>query len=305
MRGDTIFLVYGIHAGRPQDVYFGSFRTRGEAETAIAGLRAKEMDGANWAARYHDRGFVIREQVVETDFAIPPRPKPRDRFCVRATAEPGVAGRVHVEVLERTAHGLVERARYVRNHGMFATFEPFRQRGRDLALVSRDYRKSAVMDLTTGRIIAEEPDAEASFCPVGFYVPDWWDLHDDSDLPGSPLWSKDYELPDGTFGFVWGCVWGDDSTWKVQWLDLSRASEGVLVRDERFGYVELSTRDWRSPALSLEPPSPGGSAPPPFIEVRLGGGGAHAWFDVIMEFDLATGKAIDWQRARNERVVTQ
>lgn len=30
------------------------------------------------------------------------------------------------------------------------------------------------------------------------------------------------ELPKGDFGFVWGCIWGDDSSWKVQYLDLSR-----------------------------------------------------------------------------------
>lgn len=302
MRGDRIFLVYGVHGGRPEDVYFGSFRSRSEAEAAIIGLQAKEMHGTNWAASYHDRGFVIREGTAETDFEIPSQPKPRDRFCVRTTAEEGLIGRIQVEVLERTPHGLVERARYARNHAMFATFEPFRQKGRDLALVSRNYSKSAVLDLTTGEIIAEEPDTEWSFCPVGFYVPDWWDLHDDSILPGSPYWSKDDELPDGTFGFVWGCVWGDDTTWKIQWLDLSRVTEGVLTREERFGYVEVSTRDWRSPALSLDAPAPVGTAPPPFIEVRLANGKARAWFDVLMDFDLSTGQSVDWQRLRNENL---
>lgn len=83
---------------------------------------------------------------------------PRDRFCVRATAEEGVSGRFQVEVFERTLQGFVERARYARNHGMFDTFEPFRQRGRDFALVSREYTKSAVLDLSTGEIMAEESD---------------------------------------------------------------------------------------------------------------------------------------------------
>lgn len=41
------------------------------------------------------------------------------------------------------------------------------------------------------------------------------------------------------FGFVGGCVWADESSWKVQYLDLSRADEGILVREERFGYIEL------------------------------------------------------------------
>ena len=41
------------------------------------------------------------------------------------------------------------------------------------------------------------------------------------------------------FGFVAGCVWGDDSSWKLQYLDLSRAAEGIVRREERFGYLEL------------------------------------------------------------------
>jgi hypothetical protein len=40
-------------------------------------------------------------------------------------------------------------------------------------------------------------------------------------------------------GFVAGCIWGDDSSWKIQHLDLSRVEEGIIERDERFGYVPL------------------------------------------------------------------
>jgi len=46
------------------------------------------------------------------------------------------------------------------------------------------------------------------------------------------------EVP-ADFGFVAGCVWGDDCSWKVQYLDLSRVSEGIITRDDRFGYIEL------------------------------------------------------------------
>ena len=41
------------------------------------------------------------------------------------------------------------------------------------------------------------------------------------------------------WGLVAGCYWGDDTSWKVQFLDLSRAADGVLARDDRFGYLEL------------------------------------------------------------------
>jgi hypothetical protein len=41
------------------------------------------------------------------------------------------------------------------------------------------------------------------------------------------------------FGFVAGCIWGDDSTYKIQYLDLSEAEKGIIKRDERFGYIAL------------------------------------------------------------------
>src|SRR5207247_7723491 len=41
------------------------------------------------------------------------------------------------------------------------------------------------------------------------------------------------------FGFVAGCIWGDDSSWKIQYLDLLKAESGVLKRDDRFGYIAL------------------------------------------------------------------
>ncbi|MDX2093735.1 MAG: hypothetical protein SFX73_38205, partial [Kofleriaceae bacterium] len=81
-----------------------------------------------------------------------------------------------------TAAGLEKVGEYVRNYSMLHTFEPFRQNGHDYALISRNYTRTAVLDLATGTVIAEEAeDAPGSgFCPVGFYVPDWWDVRDGS-----------------------------------------------------------------------------------------------------------------------------
>jgi hypothetical protein len=79
--------------------------------------------------------------------------------------------------------------------------------------------------------------------PGGVYVRDWWDVHDGHVLPGELHWKADYEWPsDGGFGFVWGCLWGDDSSWKVQYLDLSDIRHGQIRREERFGYLRLATR---------------------------------------------------------------
>jgi hypothetical protein len=44
------------------------------------------------------------------------------------------------------------------------------------------------------------------------------------------------------FGFVAGCIWGDDSSWKIEFLDLSEIASGVIKRDARFGYIEMPDR---------------------------------------------------------------
>lgn len=138
-------------------------------------------------------------------------------------------------------------------------FEPFWQDGKPYALMSRDYMYSACMDLTTGEVIAEEAEEAAwsyytdsktgeekiykgaGFCPIDFYAPGFWDLHDGSILPGSKHW-KPYMADDAssTWALVSGCLWGDDDDWKIQYLDLSKITEGLIIRDERFGYVPLA-----------------------------------------------------------------
>lgn len=43
----------------------------------------------------------------------------------------------------------------------------------------------------------------------------------------------------GDFGFVAGCIWGDDLTWKIERLDLSRVAEGKITRSAKFGSVDM------------------------------------------------------------------
>jgi hypothetical protein len=89
---------------------------------------------------------------------------------------------------------------------MLRTFEPIRQGDRDYALISPHYTATSIMDLVSGRIVAGEEPSPGGFCPVGFYVPEWWDIHEDTEqrgtLPGSKAWSSDYEWPTSNFGFV-------------------------------------------------------------------------------------------------------
>lgn len=42
------------------------------------------------------------------------------------------------------------------------------------------------MDLAIGEIITRGDPKPDGFCPVGFYVPDWWDVNDGSILTGTP-----------------------------------------------------------------------------------------------------------------------
>lgn len=308
MRGDIVYRVYGLHEGREKDSFFGAFRSRSEAEAKIAKLSTMERDEQNWAKQYHNRGFVVRETVVDVDFEIPSLPKPRDKYVVKDSPKPNQPGTwdsTIVEVFRRTssAGDLEKVCEYERYYSLLLTFEPFRQGSKEFALISRDYTKTAVLDLGSGSVIAEEIDEPGAppgsgFCPVGFYVPDWWDVNDDSVIPGSEYWDADHEWPNGDFGFVWGCHWGDDSSWKVQFLDLSRVEQGVIRREERFGYVELATFACGNPCFNPEPVVPHKSVHPPFIKVSKCKGVARVTFAVEMMFDLESGKSPEWQRQR-------
>jgi hypothetical protein len=96
------------------------------------------------------------------------------------------------------------------------------------------------MELPSCKDIGGEEPHTNGFCPVDFYVP--------------------YDHPSvlkagtaGHFGFIAGCIWGDDSSWKIQYLDLTRAPSGVLVRRELFGYVAMPEKSSRlADCISLE-----------------------------------------------------
>ena len=85
-----------------------------------------------------------------------------------------------------------------------------------------------------------------------------------------------------SFGFVAGCFWGDDSSWKIQYLDLSEVEKGILKREERFGYIELPK------GVSLQ------------NAVKMYGYGKddadysnHIRINHVQTFDLRNGKTVD------------
>lgn len=142
---------------------------------------------------------------------------------------------------------------YIRNyHRLNSTFFPFKHKnGKWLALYSPEYTATRIMELPSCKDIGGEECDENGFCPVEFYVPNYydWKTEDGEMFRLNQLTLKEFEkdfkneniedLQYWPFGFVAGCVWGDDISWKIQYLDLSRADEGILTRSEKFGYIWL------------------------------------------------------------------
>jgi len=292
MRGDTVYRVYGRHEGREKDTCFGTFADRPSAEAEAAKLALREP----WASEYHNLGFAVVPHIVDTDFVIPSLPVPREEYFVETQEHksPGVWPTTTVRVHKRGMSDPV--AVYERNYLMLSTFEPFRQGSRRFALISPDYVSAAVLDLESGEVVAQEQ--EPGFCPVGFYVPDWWDIHclnGRHDIPGSNYWNADSEWwPDGSFGFVWGCFWADDYFSKVQLLDLSRVRDGVIRREERFGYLPVDTRGYLSPCLDPDfIPAEFPKEPPPFIHLYRNPGRTVVRFTAIREYNFDTAEEID------------
>jgi hypothetical protein len=218
-------------------VSFGALRTRVEAER----LLTESQERVRAAGGSQDHWWI--EEIEVLDLWRPPSTGIRERYKLEIDRIPTGKGTwdvTRVGVWDQwNAAGLVTEYTYG-YPSKSPPFEPFWQDHHPYALFSDDYTRTSVMDLETGGVIATEPADPWGFCPVELWVPDWWDHNDGSILPGSLYWEESDKLPDGTWGLVAGCVWGDDWSWKIQYLDLSRITEGILTRDERFGYISLA-----------------------------------------------------------------
>jgi len=268
---NKIFEVRSISRSEEKTYDWGARKSYSEAEELLE-QRKKQLHS-------RQKDWWIEKIDTTGCFQIPTSIMLRDIYSVRehtVETKEGYGNTLNIEVLN-DEHDVI--AKYSRNYGaLMRTFEPFRQGDRAFALISTDYTATSVMDLATGKIIASETPDSGGFCPVGFYVPDWWDLHDGSILPGSSGWKVDYENPKGNFGFVWGCIWGDDSSWKIQHLDLSNIQNGEIKRDERFGYVKLAS----NPDVH----------PKEFISCSFYNGKCTVELKTENDYDLATGKLL-------------
>jgi hypothetical protein len=153
---------------------------------------------------------------------------------------------------------------YLRNYSSFGakTFYPFRVNNEWYSLYSANYTTTRVMKLHEDRIedwCGEDPHS-AGFCPTEIYVPqyihskhsmniqgksDTYDIfYVDCDMNAdefsSEIKSDDFvSLNYCNFGFLCGCIWGDDTSWKLRYIDLSRIPEKQLIITDKFGYWEL------------------------------------------------------------------
>lgn len=169
---------------------------------------------------------------------------------------------------------------YKRNYpNLFNTFVPFKQGDKEYALYSKEYTATRVMSLPDCVDLGGEEVASNGFCPTDFYVPRIEILHvvpKDERVEGQdPYWE---EVRYGQFAFVAGCVWGDDTSYKIQYLDLSRVSEGIIVREEKFGYLELPSFMDLKDAIHFR----GYQDTFPYVEIATG-----------INFRMDTGEAMD------------
>lgn len=142
---------------------------------------------------------------AEVEYVIDNGPQQSPSCCVSI-----LAGDVKIGEYKRNVETL--------DNTFFAFRSPYN--GKDYALYSSDFTATRIMELPGCLDIGgEEPDIDG-FCPEDYLVP----------------WDGERFYP---FGFVAGHEIDDDLTSKIQFLDLSRVHEGIIIRDNRFGYIEL------------------------------------------------------------------
>ncbi|MBK9923975.1 MAG: hypothetical protein IPP66_01660 [Anaerolineales bacterium] len=177
---------------------------------------------------------------------------------------PGVMNSIKVGVFRVEGEREEQVCEYIRNYStLFNTFYHCKKANKDLALYSPHYTATRVMELPSGKDIGGEEPSSWGFCPVDYYVPSYieqefeWTSQDgakhitrqrlnepseDDLLPSEGEYSRATPISPllyYPFGFIAGCIWGDDSSYKIQYLDLSEVEKGIIRREERFGYIAI------------------------------------------------------------------
>lgn len=147
-----------------------------------------------------------------------------------------------------------------------STFAPFERNGKWYALYSPHYEHICVMELPSCQQIANN---NGYFCPVEIFIPRYQirkkfakpesELHKYPEQNHSwlrvdrfereydeELWNYNcdsWEMLPGIhyedIAFVSGCVWGDDTSWKLMIVDISKTHEGKIKFLDDWGYYPL------------------------------------------------------------------
>lgn len=153
---------------------------------------------------------------------------------------------------------------FERNYHSFGdtTFAPFRRDGKWYALYSTNYTSLNVMSLPDCKPVCAEPAVSTGFCPVEVWVPQYQESfrkgYVGEELKKYPecnhgwlsqdeitreydldLWRMDQPILYESFAFVTGCVWGDDTSWKLEVRDISKAHDGIITTVQEWGYHPL------------------------------------------------------------------
>lgn len=174
--------------------------------------------------------------------------------CTSIENHPGIWNSVKVSIFSDN----ILIGEYLRNYSKYAqeTFFPFLVGEDWYALYSSNYTATRVMKLYEDRIedwCGESPSL-FGFCPVEIYVPrynkysvigegDYCTVDTEYTTSAEFIAEQDdktfVESKYCNFGFLSGCVWGDDSNWKLLYIDLFKVANKELSITEKFGYWEL------------------------------------------------------------------
>lgn len=132
---------------------------------------------------------------------------------------------------------------YQYNYHSGCPFYAFEQNGEWFALACvEQYTALKIMKLPSCEVIGGEEPHSGGFCSIEVYVPRYYECQiseytyrffDDAEAEekAHPFYAD--------FAFRSGCVWGDDTSWKLEMLDISQAHKGILeIKD--IGYIELA-----------------------------------------------------------------
>lgn len=128
----------------------------------------------------------------------------------------------------------VQVGEYTRNMEGCGPFQVFPQGGKLYALYSPNGTTTSVMSLPDCELIASESEDPhgVGYIPMDFHVPRT--PQEKSKVMKTPY----VDHVNGRWGVVVGCYWGAEWYNPIQYLDLSRIQEGVVLRDDRFGGLQ-------------------------------------------------------------------